>query len=185
MSLAYATERSLTHPGPIRRWTQLVSYTTPPATSVTFTRSNTSWISIISTNRFQKTGGVNNWDANTWSNQGANTGTVEYQIYSTSYGFMVGLSYANNVVGYPGINFGISVQPGGTLEVYNNGGSGGGIAGGYTASSVIKMVWTNTLVSYYVNNVFKTSYAKTAGASLYSNVCYNDVNSQTLITMTI
>ena len=184
MSLAYATQRDLLHAGPIRRWTQLVSYTTPPATAVTFTRSNTSYLSVISTNRFQKTGGSNNWDANTWSDQGANTGTVAYQIYSTSYGFMVGLSYLNNVVGYPGINFGISVQPGGNLEIYNGGGSGGGL-GTYTASSVISFTWTATTVSYIVDGTTRATYSKTSGLSLYSNVCYNDVGSQTLITMTI
>lgn len=184
MSLAYSTQRDLLHAGPIRRWTQLVSYTTPPAAAVTFTRSSITNISIVTTNRFLKVAGGNGWNSNTWSDQGASSGTVQYQMYSTAYGFMVGASYLNNVVGYPGINFGISVQPGGTLEIYNSGTSGGS-AGTYTSSSIIKFVWTSTTVSYYVDNVLKASYSKTAGSTLYSNVCYNDINSQNLITMTI
>ena len=189
MSLAYATERTLTHPGPIRRWTQLVSYTTPPAGAITFTRSNNSYITALDYNDFQLTSsGGAGWNSNVWSDQGANTGTVTFTMGSSSYANMVGLSYFANIgtgkVGYAYVNFGISMQAGGTTQIYNSGGGGAG-AGSWTTGTVITFTWTNTLVSYYNGSTLVSTLGKTAGSPIYTNVCFNDVNARSTIVLTI
>jgi hypothetical protein len=189
MSLAYSTERSLTHPGPIRRWTQLVSYTTPPASAITFTRSNNSYITALAYNDFQLTSsGGAGWGSNVWSDTGGITGQATFTMGSSSYANMVGMSYFANIgtgkVGYQYVNFGISMQAGGTTQIYNSGG-GGGSAGSWTTGTVIKFVWTSTLVSYYNGATLVSTLAKSASLPIYTNVCFNDVNSRSTIVLTI
>jgi hypothetical protein len=189
MSLAYASERTLLYPGPIRRWTQLVSYTTPPAPAISFTRSNNAYITALAYNNFQLTSSSGaGWGSNVWSDQGGIVGQATFTMGSSSYANMVGMSYATSIgagkIGYQYVNFGISMQAGGTTQIYNGGG-GGASAGSWTTGTVIKFVWTASLVSYYNSNVLVSTLAKSPSLPIYTNVCFNDVNSSTLINLTI
>jgi hypothetical protein len=135
------------------------------------------------TNQWQKSGGTEGWNANVFGQDGFNSGTMIMQPKTTTDDFMVGMSTNNTVVGYPGIDWGISVQAGGTLEIYNAGGSGGNI-GTYTTSTLIKMEWTTSDIRYYVDTgsgyVLKATYAR-SNVTLYLNWCYNNIGAEGLL----
>jgi hypothetical protein len=173
----------------MRRWKDLVSYTTPPIPQVSFTRSNNAYITALATNQFELTSsGGSGWNSNVWSDTGGNTGTATFTMGSSSYASMIGMSYFADIgggnIGYVYINFGISMQAGGTTEIYNSGSSGGN-AGGWTTGSVITFTWTDTLVSYYNGASLVGTLGKTPGLPIYTNVCFNDVNSSVTIGLTV
>ncbi len=150
---------------------------------LTFVLDPSGSFTTTATNQWQKSGGTEGWNANVFGQDGFNSGTMIMQPKTTTDDFMIGMSTNNTVVGYPGIDWGISVQAGGTLEVYNGGGSGGNI-GTYTTSTLIKMEWTTSDIRYYVDNgsgyVLKATYSR-SNVTLYLNWCYNNIGAEGLL----
>ena len=174
MSIGYASERGIS--GRIRRWSNLVSYTTPPTPPLSFTFNPSGNFTTTGTQQFKKTGGSAGWNSNVFSTIGLTAGTMICK--SLVGGWMCGVSTNFTSVGYPGIDWGISVQANGNLEVYNAGGSGGGITGGWNTSTEIKMVWTTSQIFYYTNNTLRNTYTRPNSSALYINWCFEAVNSE-------
>ena len=172
MSIGYATQRGIS--GRIRRWTNLVSYTTPP---LVFNLNPSGNFTTTGTFQFKKTAGGTAWNSNVFSTSpGLTAGTMICK--SLTGAWMCGVSTNNTTVGYPSIDWGISIQPGGTLEVYNSGGSGGNITGGWNTSTEIKMVWTTTQIFYYTNNVLQRTYSRPNANPMYINWSFEAVNAE-------
>jgi len=179
MSLGYATQRGIS--GRIRRWSNLVSYTTPPVPPLSFNLVPSTNFTTTDTFQWRKIANGGGWNSNVFSTTGLTAGTMICKSINTSNTWMCGVSTNNTVVGYPGIDWGISVQAGGTLEVYNGGGSGGGITGGYTTSTEIKMVWTTSQMFYYTNNVLQRTFSRSNSNALYVNFCFESVGAEALL----
>lgn len=169
MSIGYSTERNLTHR--VRRWSELVSYTAP---NITYTPTPSANFTSTGTLQWKKTQN-SGWNSNIFGSLALATGTMECR--GVTGGWMCGVSTQNTTTGYTGITWGISVQAGGTLEVYNAGSSNGAITGGWNTSTIIKMVWTASDIKYYTNNVLQRTYARSAGG-LYLNFSFDLVNSE-------
>lgn len=179
MSIGYATERGIS--GRVRRWSNLVSYTTPPTPAITFTLNPSGNFTTTGTWQWKKTAGGSAWNSNVFSDQGLVSGTMICKSLTTTYGWMCGVSTNHTTVGYPGIDYGISVQNGGTLEVYNSGGSGGSVSGGYNTTTEIKMVWDASTIYYYTNSTLRRTYTRPNSNPLYVNFCFNDVNAEAVL----
>lgn len=174
MSIGYATQRGIS--GRIRRWSNLVSYTTPPVPPLTFTFNPSGNFTTTGTFQFKKTAGGTGWNSNVFGGQGLTTGTMICKALTG--GWMCGVSTNNTTVSYPSIDWGISVQTNGNLEVYNSGGSGGTITGGWNTSTEIKMVWTTTQIFYYTNNVLQRTYTRPNANAMYINWSFEYVNAE-------
>ena len=176
MSIGYATQRGIS--GRIRRWSNLVSYTTPPVPPLTFTFNPSGNFTTTGTFQFKKTAGGTGWNSNVFgvNGQGLTTGTMICKALTG--GWMCGVSTNNTTVSYPSIDWGISVQTNGNLEVYNSGGSGGTITGGWNTSTEIKMVWTTTQIFYYTNNVLQRTYTRPNANAMYINWSFEYVNAE-------
>ena len=175
MSIGYATQRGIS--GRIRRWSNLVSYTTPPTPALSFTLTPSGNFTTTGTFQWRKTANAG-WNSNVFGDagQGLTAGTMICK--SVTGGWMCGVSTNRTTVGYPSIDWGISVQANGNLEVYNAGGSGGSIAGGWNTATEIKMVWTTSQIFYYTNNVLRNTYSRPNSNPLYINWCFEAVNSE-------
>ena len=174
MSIGYATQRGIS--GRIRRWSNLVSNQASP---LTFTLSPAGNFTTTATNQWKKTAGGAGWNSNVFGSatNGLTTGTMICKSITTNLGWMCGMSTNRTTLGYATIDWGISVQAAGTLEIYNSGGSGGSL-GTYNATTEIKMVWTTTQMFYYINNVLRSTFTRPNSNALYLNWCFESVNAE-------
>ena len=187
MSLAYSTQRDLLHSGPIRRLSQMTSYTTPPAGVLSFVLNPSGNFTTVSTYNWVNTSGGTGWDSNVFGQNGFLTGSMTCQVLNIAGNMMLGMSTNNTTIGYGSISYGITTYPTGTgtgaAQVYNGGGGGPGL-GAYTTSTIFGMTWTASMIYYYMNGVQVDSYSKSS-APLYVNWCFNFLNSQCkLLTLT-
>lgn len=158
----------------------MVSYTTPPAPSFSpVFLPDSSYFTTTGTLKYKKTGGGNGWNANIASTTAGTSGTATITIQAAE--MMFGVSTSNSSTGYPVINWGISVQSGGGLEVYNAGSSGGGLGTTWSVGGELKMVWTTADIKYYYNGTLYKTYSK-GSENLYLNCCFNTINSEITVT---
>ena len=187
MSLAYSTQRDLLHSGPIRRISQMTSYTTPPLPALSFVLNPSGNFTTVSTYNWQKIAGGSDWNSNVFGQDGFLTGSMTCQVQNIAGNMMLGMSTNNYTIGYASISYGITTYPTGTgtggAQVYNSGGEGPGL-GAYTTSTIFGMNWTASTINYTMNGVQVASFSKSS-APLYINWCFNYETSQCkLLTLT-
>lgn len=177
MSIGYATQRGIS--GRIRRWSNLVSYTTPPTPPISFVLNPSGNFTTVSTQNWKNTAGGTGWDSNVFGQNAFSTGTMTAQVKNISGNMMLGMSTNNTTIGYASISWGITTYPsGGTgaAQVYNGGNAGANL-GAFTTSTIFKMSWNASTIYYYMDNVQVASFAKSS-TPLYLNWCFNFLNSQ-------